>query len=144
VQFDSASGVFSDEFIKNLGPMAEGSLSRRNGEPIDELQGGQQFLQQYAAQKYDQPTDVYGQYAFAEMTLLLDVIESVGPSRAAIVAALRAIKDHPTILGPVTFNDHGQNVNSKADVVVVQDARWVTWEKSKYATGERNLKQLNK
>lgn len=141
-QFDSVSGVFSDEYIKNLGPLAEGSLSRRNGEPIEELPGGQKFMQDYADQKYDQPADVWGHFAYAEMTLLLDVIEKVGPKREDIIKGLRAVKEHPTVLGPVTFNEYGQNVNSTASIVVVQDGKWISWEKSEYASGKRKLKRL--
>lgn len=141
-QFDSVSGVFSDEYIKNLGPLAEGSLSRRNGDPIEDLPGGQAFLQQYAAQKYDQPADVWGHFAYAEMSLLLDVIEKVGPKREDIAAGLRAVKDHPTLLGPVTFNEYGQNTNSSAGIVVVQDGKWISWEKSEFASGKRKLKRL--
>ncbi|RTL55275.1 MAG: branched-chain amino acid ABC transporter substrate-binding protein [Bradyrhizobiaceae bacterium] len=141
-QFDSVSGVFSDEYIKTLGPLAEGSLSRRNGQPLEDLAGGKAFIEQYAAQKYDQPADVWGHFAYAEMSLLLDVIEKVGPSRDAIVKGLRAVKEHPTLLGPVTFNDHGQNINSTASVVVVQDGKWIGWDKSEYATGKRKLSRL--
>ncbi len=61
-QFDSVSGVYADEYIKNLGPLAEGSLSRRNGEPLENLAAGKAFMEQYSAQKYEQPADVWGTF----------------------------------------------------------------------------------
>ena len=77
------------------------------------------------------------------MSLLLDVIEKVGPKREAITAGLRALKAYPTLLGPVTFNENGQNVSGvMAGIVVVQDGKWIDWEKSEYATGKRHLKRL--
>lgn len=143
-QFDSVSGVWSDDFIKNLGPIAEGSLSRRIGKPLEELAAGKEFLEKYAAAKYEQPADVWGHYAYAEANMLMDIIEKVGPDRKKIIEALRAAKDHPTVIGPVTFNDHGQNVNDTTDIVVVQDGKWVSWEKSEYASGKRKLKRTDK
>ncbi len=83
-----------------------------------------------------------GHFAYAEMTLLLDVIEKVGPKREAIAVGLRSVKEHPTLLGPVTFNDNGQNVNSSAGIVVVQDGKWIDWDKSEYASGKRKLRRL--
>jgi branched-chain amino acid transport system substrate-binding protein len=141
-QFDSVSGVFADEFINNLGPSAEGSLSRRNGAPIEELAGGKEFLAQYETRKYSQPPDVWGHFAFAEANMLIDIIEQVGPDREKIKRALRDVKDHPTMLGPVTFNENGQNIHSSASVVVVQDGKWTSWDKSEYASGKRKLKNL--
>jgi len=141
-QFDSNSGVLSEDFTKNLGPIAEGSLSRRIGKPLDELPEGKLFLQKYAEQKYDQPADVWGHYAYAEANLLMDVIEKVGPNRAKIAEALGQIKDHPTVIGRVTFNDHGQNINDTSDVMVVQDGHWIVWDRSEYASGKRKLKRL--
>lgn len=142
-QVDSVSGVYSDEYIKNLGPLAEGTLSRRNGDPLEDLPGGKAFLDAYAAQKYDQPADVWGHFGYVQTNLLIDVIEQVGPSRAAIIKGLKNLKEHPTLFGPVTFNEHGQNINSKAGIVVVQDGKWISWEKSDYASGKRKLRGLN-
>lgn len=142
-QFDSGSGVWSEDFIKNLGPIAEGALSRRIGKPVEELPEGKKFLAEYAAQKFNQPADVWGQYAFAEANLLMDVIEKTGPNRQKIAQALRKTKNHPTLIGNVTFNDHGQNINDTADIMVVQDGKWVVWDQSEYATGKRKLKRLS-
>ena len=140
----SGSGVWSEDFTKNLGPIAEGALSRRIGKPLDELPEGQEFLAKYAEQKYDQPADVWGHYGFAEANLLMDVIEQVGPDRAKITEALRKVKNHPTIIGRVTFNDHGQNINDTSDVMVVQDGKWIVWDRSEFASGKRKLIRLNK
>jgi len=142
-QVDSVSGVFSEDYIKNLGPLAEGTLSRRIGTPIDEIPEGKAFLAKYAEQKYDHPADVWGHYAFAQANLLIDIIEDVGPDRAKVTKALRAAKDHPTILGKITFNEKGQNINEIADIIVVQDGKWVTFRNSEYAAGKRRLKRLD-
>jgi branched-chain amino acid transport system substrate-binding protein len=140
-QLDSVSGVFSDDYIKTLGPLAEGTLSRRIGKPIEEIPDGQNFLKKYAEQKYDHAPDVWGHYAYAEANLLMDVIEQVGPDRSKISDALRKVKDHDTLLGPVTFDGKGQNINDTADVIIVQDGKWITYDSSEYAKGKRKLKR---
>jgi len=45
----------------------------------------------------------------------------------------------PSIIGPVTFDDHGQNVLATVTPYVVQDGTWVPWGQSEYARGKRTL-----
>lgn len=66
-------------------------------------------------------------------------IEAVGPDRAKITAALADVKDVPSIVGPITFDDHGQNITPLTTKYVVQDGKWVVWEDSEYASGKRKL-----
>jgi branched-chain amino acid transport system substrate-binding protein len=52
------------------------------------------------------------------------------------------VKDRPSIVGPVTFDDHGQNITPLTTSYVVQDGKWVVWEESEYVSGKRKLKNL--
>ena len=56
-----------------------------------------------------------------------------------MIAELAKTKNHPSIVGPVTFDDHGQNVVPIVTAYVVQDAKWVVWQDSDYAKGKRKL-----
>ena len=47
------------------------------------------------------------------------------------------------MIGSVTFNDHGQNINDTSDVMVVQDGHWIVWDRSEFATGKRKLKRID-
>ena len=76
------------------------------------------------------------------MNLVLDTIEEVGPDREAITEALGNVKDHDSIVGPVTFDDHGQNMVPLITKYVAQDGKWVVWEDSEYAAGKRKLAGL--
>ena len=93
VLFDATSGVVSDAFIQGLGPLAEGTLAFREGAPTEKLPGGKFFMEKYTAQKYDNPPEAYGAFAYAAMDLILDTIEKVGPDRKKVIADMANVKD---------------------------------------------------
>jgi len=137
--FDCTSGVVSDAFIQGLGPLAEGTLAFREGAPTEKLPGGKFFMEKYSAQKYDQPPEAYGAFAFAAMDMILDTIEKVGPDRKKVLAELGDVKDRDSIVGKITFDDHGQNTVPLITKYVVQDGKFVEWDDSDYASGKRKL-----
>src|SRR5438477_1915341 len=137
--FDGTSGIVSDAFIQGLGPLAEASLAFREGAPTEKLPGGKSFLEKYEAQHYDNPPEAYGAFPFVAMELILDTVERVGPDRKAVRDALGDVKDRDSIVGKITFDDHGQNTVPLITRYVVQDGKWVLWEHSEYAPGKRKL-----
>ncbi|MFL6946667.1 MAG: branched-chain amino acid ABC transporter substrate-binding protein [Xanthobacteraceae bacterium] len=139
--FQGTSGIKSDAFIEGLGPLAEGALSFIEGGPLDKLPGGQSFKADYDKAGYKEPPEAYGAFAFAAMKLILDKIEEVGPNRAKVRDALNKVADYPSIVGPVTFDDHGQNTVPIITKYVAQDGKWMVWEDSEYASGKRKLRK---
>src|SRR5881392_2762658 len=133
--FDATSGIVSDAFIQGLGPLAEGTLAFREGAPTDKLPGGKFFMESYAAQKYDNPPEAYGAFAYAAMDMILNTIEKVGPDRKKVIADLADVKDRDSIVGKITFDDHGQNTVAVITKYVVQDGKFVEWDDSEYAAG---------
>ena len=75
------------------------------------------------------------------MQLILDTIERVGPDRKKVTEALGKVVNYDSIVGPVTFDDHGQNTVPLITKFVAQDGKWVIWEDSEYASGKRKLKK---
>jgi branched-chain amino acid transport system substrate-binding protein len=71
--------------------------------------------------------------------LIIDAIEDVGPDRAKVAAKLKRTKNANTIIGPVEFDEHGQNTVPLISKYVSQDGKWVLWEDSEYASGKRTL-----
>jgi branched-chain amino acid transport system substrate-binding protein len=139
--FEGTSGIKSDAYIEGLGPkLAEGSLSFIEGAPWEKLPGGLYFTGKYAQQRYEQGPEAYGPFAFAAASLLMDVIDQVGPNRKRVIDELAKVKDRDSIIGKITFDDHGQNVVPLISKYVVQDGKWVLWEDSEYASGKRKLK----
>ncbi len=137
--FQGTSGIVSDAFIEGLGPLAEGTLAFREGAPVDKLPGGRHFIEQYASQKYGEPPEAYGPFAFAAANLIMDAIEKVGPDRRKVLGELNATRDRDSIVGKITFDDHGQNTVALITKFIVQDGKWVVWEDSDYAKGRRKL-----
>src|SRR5258705_1340166 len=137
--FDGNSGIVSGAFIQRLRPPAEGGLAVREGASTEKLPGGKFFLEKYAAQKYDNPPEAYGAFSYAAMDLILDSIEKVGPDRKKVIAELANVKDRDSIIGKITFDDHGQNTVALITKYVVQDAKFVEWDDSEYASGKRKL-----
>jgi branched-chain amino acid transport system substrate-binding protein len=139
--FEGTSGIKSDAYIEGLGnKLAEGSLSFIEGAPWEKLPGGLYFMGKYQQAKYDQGPEAYGPFAYTAASLIMDVIEKVGPNRKRVAQELRKTKDKETIIGKVTFDDAGQNVVPLITKYVVQDGKWLVWEDSEYGSGKRKLK----
>jgi branched-chain amino acid transport system substrate-binding protein len=72
----------------------------------------------------------------------MDAVEKVGPDRKKVRDVLNGTKDVDTIIGKVTFDEHGQNVVPLITKYVVEDGKWVIWEDSAYAKGKKKLAGL--
>jgi branched-chain amino acid transport system substrate-binding protein len=137
--FQGTSGIVSDAFIDGLGPLSEGVLAFREGAPVEKLPGGERFLSQYQQQAFGEPPEAYGAFAFAAANLIIDAIETVGPDRNAVKQYLNATRERESIVGPITFDENGQNTVALITRYIIQDGDWVVWEDSEYAQGERSL-----
>jgi branched-chain amino acid transport system substrate-binding protein len=76
------------------------------------------------------------------MDLIIDTIENFGPDRKKVIGALANVKDRDSIIGKITFDDHGQNTVPVITDYVVQDGKFVEWADSEYAGGKRELPGL--
>lgn len=139
-QFQGVSGIKSDAYFAGLsGDLAEGTVTFLEGAPAAKLPGGEFFLAEYEKANFGEDFEAYGPFSFAAMSLLLDAIEEVGPDRKAVNAYLADVKEHDSITGPITFDEHGQNTVALITKYVAQDGKWVVWEDSEYADGTRKL-----
>jgi len=141
-QFQGTSGIKSDTFIETAGASAEGTYCFVEGAPTEKLPGGKRFLEAYAKMNFKEPPEAYGPFAYAATHLIIDAIEEVGPDRAKVAQKLKRTKRQDTIIGPVEFDEHGQNTVPLITAYVAQDGKWVVWEDSEYAKGKRELPGL--
>jgi branched-chain amino acid transport system substrate-binding protein len=142
-QLEGNSGIMGDAFVNAAGPeLAEGTLTFFDSPPLSKMPGGKMFSDAYKAAGYSEPPEAYGPFAYVATRLVMETIEKVGPDRAKVTADLGDVKDRASIVGPVTFDDHGQNITPLTTSYVVQDGKWVVWEESEYVSGKRKLKNL--
>jgi len=142
-QLQGTSGIKSDAYISGAGKeLAEGTLSFIEGAPWEKLPGGLFFTGKYTQQKYSEPAEAYGPFAFAAANLIMDAVEKVGPDRKKVTEVLNKTKDADTIIGKVTFDDHRQNIIPLISKYVVENGAWVVWEDSSYGKGKRKLAGL--
>ncbi len=138
-QFVGVSGIISETYIKGTNG-GEGTIAMRQGAPVETMPGGPAFIKQYDTANYDNPAEAYGIYAYSAMNVLLDAIETAGKDRKKIRDALNHFPKKEYAIGTVSFDDHGQNTFALITPLVVQDGKWVEWDKSEYAAGKRKLK----
>ncbi|MBN2751966.1 MAG: branched-chain amino acid ABC transporter substrate-binding protein [Rhodospirillaceae bacterium] len=139
-QFQGTSGIISKAFISGLdAALAEGTVAFLESAPVEKLPGGQFFMDEYHKAKFDQGWDTCGPFSFSATNLLLDAIEKVGPNRKKVTAYLGQVNNHDSIIGPINFDDHGQNTVPAITTYVVQDGVWLEWSDSEYASGKRQL-----
>ena len=142
-QLEGNSGIMGDAFVNAAGPeLAEGTLTFFDSPPLSKMPGGKMFSDAYKAAGYSEPPEAYGPFAYVATRLVMETIEKVGPDRAKVTTDLGDVKDRPSIVGPITFDDHGQNITPLTTSYVVQDGKWVVWEESEYVSGKRKLKNL--
>ncbi len=139
-QFQGTSGIVGEAFVSAAGALAEGTIAMYDSPPVAKLPGGKFFIEQYAAAKYNEPPEAYGPYAYVATSLVMDTIEKTGPNRKKINNELGKVKDYDSIVGKVTFDEYGQNINPTTTKYVVQDGKWIDWSDSEYASGKRKLK----
>lgn len=140
-QFEGVSGIMSAAYLETLGPLSEGTIAFHNGAPFETLPGGREFVQRYQEQKYNEPPDAYGPFAYAAANLVMDAIEKAGPNRKKVRDVLNKTRNYESLVGVINFDDHRQNLVN-ATKYVAQDGKWVRWEDSEYAAGKRKLKGL--
>ena len=141
-QYETVSGCWSESFVSGSGvEIAEGTLCVFPQPIIEKMPGGKKFLDDYAKQYPDQFYEAVGPYSYAGMVQVLDVIEKVGPDRKKIAAELANTKGRESIVGSITFDEAGQNIEPSITIYVVQDGKWTPFDDSDYASGKRALKK---
>jgi len=140
IVFEGTSGIKTDAFIEGVGAEnAESVVAWLDGPPLEELPGGPAFKAAYDAAGFKEPPEAYGPFAYVAAQIAIDAIEKVGPDRAAVAAEINVTDLADTIIGPVKFNEYGQNEIPLASPYVAQDGVWVYWPNSEYASGIRKM-----
>ena len=96
--------VFSPKFLELGGKAVEGVYTSSNFFPGDARPEVQAFVTRYRT-KYGADPDWFGAGSYDAMMLTAEVLRRVGPSRDAVEALFRAVKDVPSVIfGTFAFN----------------------------------------
>ena len=106
------SGIMSDAFIEGAGQRARGRLALASSKArrSRNCPAASSSRASTTQPKYNEAPEAYGPFAFARPDLIMDAIEKVGPDRKKVRDVLRKTKDCDSIVGKITFDDHGQNI----------------------------------
>jgi branched-chain amino acid transport system substrate-binding protein len=139
ILFSAASSLADEKFNEVAGPAAEGTVITRPGFDLEDLPKGIEWSKAYQSQGYKEPAGAYGLYAYEAAQIILEGLKQVGPDdKVGLAKAIRDIK-YQGIIGTTSFDKNGQTELSVVSILVSQDGKWVKWQKSKYATGERKI-----
>lgn len=144
ILFTAASCLADQKFNEVAGAAAEGAVIVKPGFDLEEFSKGREFKKNYQAQGYKEPMGAYGIYAYEAAKIILQAMKEAGiDDKVALAKAIRNIK-HDGVLGTTTFDQNGQTELALVTMLVSQDGKWVKWDKSKYARGEKQLPKPKK
>ncbi|MFO7265549.1 MAG: ABC transporter substrate-binding protein [Limnochordales bacterium] len=109
VKLMGADGFDSPLLIELGGAAVEGAIFTSGffADTQDEL--GRSFVEKYAA-AYGAKPDMFAANAYDSARILIEVINRVGPNRAAVRDGIAATRDFPGVTGVTTFAENGDAV----------------------------------
>ena len=137
--FDGTSGIVSDAYIQGLGQLAEGTLAFHRGRADREAARREVLHGEIHRTEYTKPSR-----GLWRLRLCRDGPDPRHDRRSGTRSpeghrSLAKSQNRDSIIGKITFDDHGQNTVSLITQYVVQDGKLVVWEDSEYAAGKRKL-----
>ncbi|WP_218079562.1 branched-chain amino acid ABC transporter substrate-binding protein [Anthocerotibacter panamensis] len=121
--FQSGDGTEVQDFINTVGNRSD-KIYVSGVRVLD----SSKFLGAYKAKYNDSPT-AFGTYTYDATRLLLEAVKLAGSTdRAAIVKAVREVKDFKGLGGVLTFDANGDPANAPFDVFVIQDKKFVPYK----------------
>ena len=131
--FMGGDGLFDVALIELAGAQAaEGVYLTTIGSDIRRLPTAQAFVTAYEARFG--PVGAYSAYAYEATGIAIRAIRQAGKKdRAAILAAIKTLKDYPGLFGPQNFDERGDSLIRDIGIFTVRDGRFqfikaATWD----------------
>ncbi len=131
--FMGGDGLFDQALIELATPKAaEGVYLTTIGSDIHQTPTAQAFVKAY--EERFGPVGAYSAYAYEATSLALWAIRQAGRAdRAAVLAAMKTLKDYPGLFGLQNFDEKGDSLVRDIGIFTVKDGRFVflktaTWE----------------
>jgi len=132
-KFMGGDGLFDRTLIDLATPQAaEGVYLTTIGSDLHQMPTARQFVQDYET-TYG-PIGAYSGYAYEAANIALWAIKAAGSKdRAAVLAAMKTLKDYPGIFGAQNFDAKGDSLIQDIGIFTVKNGRFVfvktaTWD----------------
>jgi branched-chain amino acid transport system substrate-binding protein len=133
--YTGVTGFDSETFNKTAGEAAEGTVIVGKQHIGDDSP----FAKAYKAGKYKEPFEALGPYAFDAANMLMTAIDKVGADDKKLLAKTIREMEYHGVIGLTKLDDFGQTVTGGLTMKVSEAGKWVTWDESEYAAGNRSL-----
>lgn len=114
---------FDPEYLRVAGASAEGTFVTFLGAPASLLPSAQDFVKRYQARYPKDELKAYDHWGYEAMSIVLSMIEKVGPDRDKIIAELPKIK-FQGVLGGTQFDEKGDTLNKTITIFQVKDGKF--------------------
>lgn len=94
-------GMYDPGYIKLAGSKSNGDLATSVGAPIDQLASAKQYVSDYAAAAYKDPSGAYGAYAYDAANAIINALKTSLNGKTAIDASVLSATE--TAMGSVSF-----------------------------------------
>ena len=132
-RFMGGDGLFDDALIGlSGGQPAEGAYLTTIGSDVRQMPTAAAFVKAYEAQFG--PLGAYSAYAYEATRIAAWAIRQAGvKDRAAVLAAMKSLKDYPGIFGPQNFDAHGDSLIHDIGIFTVKGGKFAfvktaTWD----------------
>jgi branched-chain amino acid transport system substrate-binding protein len=130
VPFASGDGIQNQEYFSIAGANADNSYATVAAVNADALPSAGQFVKSYRA-TVRAPLGAYAANAYAATQALINAIAEASaddkgaiPSRAEVLAKLRATKDLNTVIGRFSFDENGDTSEHIISIYRAQNSKW--------------------
>lgn len=131
--FMGGDGLFDTALIELAGAQAaEGIYLTTIGSDVRQIPTAQAFVQAYETRFG--PVGAYSAYAYEATSIAVWAIRQAGKKeRAAVLAAMKALKGYPGLFGPQQFDEKGDSLIRDLGIFTVKDGRFAflktaSWE----------------
>lgn len=130
IPFMGGDGMDSSGLVDIAGEAVKNTFITSVAGSSDSTESGKAFVEAYKS-AFNKDPESYSVYGYDSMGVLLQAIENAInenggklPSKEVVVEAVRAIKDYQGAFTTVTFDEKGDNVNSKVFLYKFEEAAY--------------------
>jgi branched-chain amino acid transport system substrate-binding protein len=124
-------GIFDPAFIELAGKTSDGDLASNVGAPPESLESAKQFISDYKAAGYSEPSAAYGTYSYDAANAIINALKTSLASASDAKSARQATIDAMSKVsfdgatGKVAFDQYGDATTKVLTVWKVADGKWV-------------------